>query len=44
MRAPYLSKFKPEVARTVFRARLGVHDIKDNFKRKYDGDLNYTFL
>ena len=33
MRAPYLSNFKPEVARMVFRARAGVYDIKDNFKR-----------
>ena len=44
MRAPYLSKFKPEVARMVFRARAGVYDIKDNFKRKYDGDLNCPFV
>ena len=43
MRAPYLSKFKPEVASMVFRARVGVYDIKDNFKRKYDGDLNCPF-
>ena len=34
MRAPYLSKFKPEVACMVFRGRVGVYDIKDNFKRK----------
>ena len=27
----------------VFRARVGVYDIKDNFKRKYDGDLNCPF-
>ena len=43
MRAPYLSNFKPEVARMVFRARVGVYDIKDNFKRTYDGDLNCPF-
>ena len=43
MRAPYLSNFKPEVAGMVFRARVGVNDIKDNFKRKYDGDLNCPF-
>ena len=44
MRAPYLSNFKQEVARMVFRARVGVYDdIKDNFKRKYDGDLNCPF-
>ena len=43
MRAPYLSKFKPEVARMVFRARVGVYDIKDNVKRKYGSDLNCPF-
>ena len=43
MRAPYLSNFKPEVARMVFRARVGVYDIKDDFKRKYDSDLNCPF-
>ena len=43
MRAPYLSNFKPEVARMVFRARVGVYGIKDNFKKKYDGDLNCPF-
>ena len=43
MSAPYLSKFKPEVVRMVFRARVGVYDIKDNFERKYDGDLNCPF-
>ena len=43
MRAPYLSKFKPKVARMIFRARVGVYDIKDNFKRKYYGDLNCPF-
>ena len=43
MRATYLSNFKPEVARMVFRARVGVYDIKDNFERKYDGDLNCPF-
>ena len=43
IRAPYLSKIKPEVSRMVFRARVGVYDIRDNFKRKYDGDLNCPF-
>ena len=43
MKAPYLSKFKPEVARMVFRARVGVYDIKDNFKRMYAGDLKCPF-
>ena len=43
MRAPYLSKFEPEAARMVFRARVGVYDIKDNYKRTYDGNLNCPF-
>ena len=43
MRTPYLSHFKPEVVRMIFRARVGVYNIKDNFKRKYDGDLNCPF-
>ena len=40
MRAPYLSNSKPEVVSMVFRARVSASDIKDNYKRKYDGDLN----
>ena len=40
MRVPYLSNFEPEVVCMVFRARVGVYDIKENFKRKYDGDQN----
>ena len=40
MRSPYLSNFKPEVARIVFRARVGVYDVKDNFM---SGDLNCPF-
>ena len=43
MRATYLSNSKPEVPRMVFRARVGVYDIKDNFKRKCDGDLSCHF-
>ena len=27
----------------VFKARVGVYDIKENLKRKYDGDLNCPF-
>ena len=27
----------------VFTARVRVYDIKENFKRKYDGDLNCPF-
>ena len=34
-----LSNFKPEVACMVFRARVCVYGIKENFKRKYNGDL-----
>ena len=33
MRALYILNFKPENARTVFRARVGVYDIKENAKK-----------
>ena len=29
-----------EIARMVFRARVGVYDIKENFKKRYDGELS----
>ena len=43
MRAQCFTSFKQEVACMVFRVRVGVDDIKENFKRKYDGDLNCLF-
>ena len=43
IKAPYITSFKPEIARMVFRARVGVYDIKENFKKKYDGKLSCPF-
>ena len=43
IKAPYLTSFKPEIARMVFRARVGIYDIKENFKKKYDGKLSCPF-
>ena len=39
IRAPYLTSLKPEIAGMVFRARVGIYEIKENFKKKYDGKL-----
>ena len=33
IKAPYLTSFKPEIARMVFRARVGIYDIKENFEK-----------
>ena len=35
IKAPYLTSLKPEIARMVFRARVGIYDIKENLKKKY---------
>ena len=43
IKAPYLSSLKPEIARMVFRARVSIYDIKENFKQKYDGKLSCPF-
>ena len=43
IKAPYLTSFKPEIAHIMFRARVGVYDIKENFKKKYDGKLSCPF-
>ena len=43
IKAPYFTSFKPEIARMVFRARVGIYDIKENFKKKYDGKLSCPF-
>ena len=40
---PYLKSLKPEIARMVSRARAGNYDIKENFKKKYDGKLSCPF-
>ena len=44
IRAPYITSFKPEIARMVFRARVGIYDIKENLKKKYDGKLSCPFV
>ena len=31
----YVTSFNPKLARTLFKVRLGISDIKYNFKRKY---------
>ena len=43
IKAPYLTSLKPEIARMVFSARVGIYDIKENFKKKYDGKLSCPF-
>ena len=43
IKAPYLTSFKPEIAHMVFRARVGIYDIKKNFKKEYDGKLSCPF-
>ena len=37
--SPYLTALSPQTARIIFKARLGVFDLKDNFKDKYSPDL-----
>ena len=39
-RAEYLEKLEPNLARTVFNARVRMFDIKVNYKNKYSNDLN----
>ena len=39
--AAYLALLPPDVARVILRARLRVLDLKMNFKKKYEYDLNY---
>ena len=43
IKAPYLTSVKPEIARMVFRARVGIYNIEENFKKKYDGKLSCPF-
>ena len=38
--SPYLTALSPQTARMIFKARLGVFDMKVNFKDKYSPDLN----
>ena len=43
IKAPYHTSLKPEIARMVFRATVGIYAIKENFKKKYDGKLSCPF-
>ena len=38
----YVTSFDPKLARTLFKARLGIFDIKYNFKRKYHTGTFYV--
>ena len=38
-KSPYLTTLSPQTARIIFKARLGVFDIKVNFKDKYSPKL-----
>ena len=40
--SPYLTALYPQTARINFKARLGVFDIKVNFKDKYSPDLHVS--
>ena len=44
IKSPFLTSLKPEIAHMVFRARVGIYDIKENFKKKYDGKLSCPFF
>ena len=39
----FFCQVQTEVARMVFRARVGVYDSKENFKEKFGSDLNCPF-
>ena len=39
----YLALLPPDVARVILRARLRMLDLKVNFKKKYDNNLNCPF-
>ena len=39
----YLALLPPDVARVILRARLRMLDLKVNFKKKYDHNLNCPF-
>ena len=42
-RAEYLEKLEPNLARTVFKTRGQMFDIKVNYKNKYSNDLSCPF-
>ena len=43
VRASYLKKLDPNIARVIFKARTRVFDIKFNYKRKYKFNLDCPF-
>ena len=43
LQSEYLTSVPPLLARLVFKARLRMYDVKDNFKMKYGFDLNCPF-
>ena len=43
LQSEYLTSLPPVLARLVFKARLRMYDVKDNFKIKYGFDLNCPF-
>ena len=44
VRASYLKKLDPNIARVIFKARTRMFDIKVNFKIKYKFNLDRPFL
>ena len=43
LQSEYLTSLPPLLARLVFKARLRMYDVKDNFKIQYGFDLNCPF-
>ena len=43
VRASYLTKLDPNIARVIFKARTRMFDIKVNYKRKYKFNLDCSF-
>ena len=43
VRASYLKKLDPSIARVIFKARTRMFDIKVNYKRKYKFSVDYPF-
>ena len=40
---PHITSLDPRTARSVFKARLTMHEIKANFKKMYEFDLSCPF-
>ena len=39
----YLTKLDPPIARVLIKARLGMFEVKTNFKKKYNYKFNFPF-